>query len=100
MTPPKTNEEAVKGGWRELKRQCEIRKLPFEDVKYLVTSTLSELVGEMQGILEARKKLGEGHFGSNCNINKTGGACWVDIEACLLLDLLSSLEQLKKKMGL
>ena len=84
MTPPKTNEEAVKGGWRELKRQCEIRKLPFEDVKYLVTSTLSEVVGEWQKEVEEIKKDEEEVACDYADhVNKA--------------DLLSSLEQLKKK---
>jgi hypothetical protein len=33
----------------ELKRQCEIRKLPYTDVKYLITEILLELQEKVEG---------------------------------------------------
>jgi hypothetical protein len=45
----------------ELKRQCEIRKLPYTDVKYLITEILLELQAETEKIKGCR-------FGCYCKL--------------------------------
>lgn len=118
----KTNEEAVKGDWSErfdekfaIKTTEGVRagegyvKSYSKELKQFITSTLSELVGEWEREIEEELKIQKKVQEKSKEIVVFGRARVAGmvaekytrigkIEA--LSDLQSSLEQLKKKMGL